>query len=343
MYKKYFLLTIIFSMCFVVLSPVIAKAAIVKEKTIYCSRDAYVQQGLPDENYGAASVFIIGCNDDDCYETYLYFNLSSIKSLNVNKIELKIPIYSSPEGIVANVYSTSTYWTESSITWNNKPSASNSLGEVTIGKHDSSITSHYNLDITSEAIGGDSISLCLESPTATSYALGDAKDDDSTGVTLKVSYEEGSSINDQIGLESVLAIIFIFSMLSAAAIVAVVIVKRGNKSEERKIRKGNKKIMGLERVKRSGAGKQKEKNNIEKIKLMMSVSTRINLDRMQDVLDMNKKEFNNKIFEWARDFGFTIDSNDLIVNKDTVSEFIDMLDEQFNEWTEKEKHDSNKI
>jgi len=75
-----------------------------------------------------------------------------------------------------------------------------------------------------------------------------------------------------------------------------------------------------------------EKETIEKIKEMMEVSKRINLDRMQNVLEMDKKAFDNKIFEWARDFNFTIDGDNLIINKETISDFIDALDKQFASW-----------
>jgi len=79
--------------------------------------------------------------------------------------------------------------------------------------------------------------------------------------------------------------------------------------------------------------KEREGKEIfEKIKEMMEVSTRINLDRMQNVLNLDKKTFDNKIFEWARDFNFTIDGDNLIINKATVSDFIDALDKQFASW-----------
>jgi len=77
---------------------------------------------------------------------------------------------------------------------------------------------------------------------------------------------------------------------------------------------------------------KEEKEKLEKIKKMMSVSTRINLDRMQNVLDMDKKTFDNKIFEWAEEFGFTIDGDNLIINVNTVSDFIEALDKQFASW-----------
>ena len=53
---------------------------------------------------------------------------------------------------------------------------------------------------------------------------------------------------------------------------------------------------------------------------------------MQNVLDMEKKTFDNKIFEWAREFDFIIDGDNLVINKDTVSDFIDALDKQFASW-----------
>ena len=117
--------------------------------------------------------------------------------------------------------------------------------------------------------------------------------------------------------------------------------------QEKKTQTENKEIMevgtqALETL-REGKRSKLERQTIEKLERMMRVSTRINLDRMQDVLDMSKKKFNNKIFEWAEEYGFTIDSNDLVVNKDTVSDFIDMLDGRFNDWQEKEKNNTGKI
>lgn len=78
--------------------------------------------------------------------------------------------------------------------------------------------------------------------------------------------------------------------------------------------------------------KRKEKERLEKIKEMMEVSTRINLDMMRDVLDMDKKTFNNKIFEWAKEFSFIIDGDYLNINKETISDFIYALDKQFAIW-----------
>ncbi len=66
---------------------------------------------------------------------------------------------------------------------------------------------------------------------------------------------------------------------------------------------------------------------IQKIKKMLKVSTRIRLDMMKETLRMDVDTFNDNIFDWAEKFGFTIDGDYVVINKDSVSDFIDSLDE----------------
>ena len=82
-----------------------------------------------------------------------------------------------------------------------------------------------------------------------------------------------------------------------------------------------------------GVGRQLEKEetkftigNLEQIKRIMQTSTKVNLDRMQDVLGMKRKNFNKEIFKWAEIFSFIIDGDYLIVNKETLSNFINFLE-----------------
>lgn len=86
-----------------------------------------------------------------------------------------------------------------------------------------------------------------------------------------------------------------------------------------------------------------ERDALDKIKQMIRVSTRINLDRMQDALDMDNKTFNDKIFDWAEEFEFIIDGDYLIINKETISDFIDSLDRQFAMWEKAEEERDGKI
>ncbi len=71
---------------------------------------------------------------------------------------------------------------------------------------------------------------------------------------------------------------------------------------------------------------RREKEQIEKIKKMMEVSTRIPLDMMQDALSLDKSTFHKKIFDWAHQFNFTIDGITLVINKkEKISDFINEL------------------
>ncbi|HDZ18536.1 hypothetical protein LCGC14_0856230 [marine sediment metagenome] len=80
-----------------------------------------------------------------------------------------------------------------------------------------------------------------------------------------------------------------------------------------------------------------EKESLEKLKKMVKVSTKINLDRMQNALKLESEIFDNIIFDWADEFGFTIDGDYLVLNMDTVSDFINSLDKKFEEWENFEK------
>ena len=79
-----------------------------------------------------------------------------------------------------------------------------------------------------------------------------------------------------------------------------------------------------------------ERENIEHIKKLMQVSTKVKLDRFQDGLGMNNQDFNRKIVDWAVEFGFTIDGDYVIVNKSTIDDFMVALDHQFKDWEIKE-------
>jgi len=68
------------------------------------------------------------------------------------------------------------------------------------------------------------------------------------------------------------------------------------------------------------------KEQIKKIKTILKVSNRLKLKMMRTTLNIDKKIFNNLIFEWAKKFNFTIDGDYLIINKDTISAFINHLE-----------------
>ncbi len=86
-----------------------------------------------------------------------------------------------------------------------------------------------------------------------------------------------------------------------------------------------------------------DKATIEKLKKILQVSDRVKFDTMRDALNMDKKSFNSRIFDWAVEFNFRINEDVVVINKDSVDDFIDMLDSQFETWGKKELSGTGKI
>ena len=83
---------------------------------------------------------------------------------------------------------------------------------------------------------------------------------------------------------------------------------------------------------------KEEKERREKLEKLMRRSTSIKIDMVRDILNLDTRTFNEKILEWADEFDFTINGDYLQFNKETVEDFIDILDKQFEEWHKEERH-----
>lgn len=88
---------------------------------------------------------------------------------------------------------------------------------------------------------------------------------------------------------------------------------------------------------------EQRKEIIDKIKKMINVSTKLKFSTMRNVLGMDEKTFENKIFDWANEFGFIIEEDVVIINKDRINDFFVMLDKEFKSWEDKEKSKDGKI
>ncbi len=75
---------------------------------------------------------------------------------------------------------------------------------------------------------------------------------------------------------------------------------------------------------------------IDKIRKMLSVSTRLKLEMMQQVLGLDTATFNNKIFDWAAEFKFKIDGDYVVIEGGDVTGFISKLDAEFADWGKKD-------
>jgi MFS family permease len=108
-----------------------------------------------------------------------------------------------------------------------------------------------------------------------------------------------------------------------------------------------KKQLPVEREKTVKEKKEKQKKieveAIEKIRRIVKVSDRIEIDMMRESLGLNKKEFLDKLYVWAEQFNFRIDGNILVINKDTVSDFLEALDKQFDTWERREAGREGKV
>ncbi len=81
--------------------------------------------------------------------------------------------------------------------------------------------------------------------------------------------------------------------------------------------------------------KQLEVGAMDKIRKMLAVSSRLKLEMMQQVLGLDAATFNNKIFDWAAEFGFKIDGDFVVIDGGDVIGFISKLDAEFADWGKK--------
>ena len=70
----------------------------------------------------------------------------------------------------------------------------------------------------------------------------------------------------------------------------------------------------------------------QKLREIMSVSNRVRIDMVISILGISEDAFYKSIIDWANRYKFRIDGDYLIFSEDTVSEFIDELENRFSGW-----------
>jgi tetratricopeptide (TPR) repeat protein len=78
-----------------------------------------------------------------------------------------------------------------------------------------------------------------------------------------------------------------------------------------------------DRSRRVGQGS--EKNKLEQLKSLFRVSKKINITDMLNILNVKRAELMPLIIEWAEEYEFEIDGDYLILNKKTLSEFLENI------------------
>ncbi len=82
-------------------------------------------------------------------------------------------------------------------------------------------------------------------------------------------------------------------------------------------------------VEKTPVQKHLRPEKIDKIWKMLSVTTRIKMDMLQQALGLEAITFNDKIFDWAAAFHFKIDGDFVVIEGGDVEGFITKLEDEF--------------
>ena len=100
-------------------------------------------------------------------------------------------------------------------------------------------------------------------------------------------------------------------------------------------------VQGKEAVERAGrerAAREKAEQDatrLDKLKKLVRVSKKLKLDQMASLLGLTVAELNERIVDWADQFGFVLDEDVVEFSNGRKDEFIAALDESFASWDKK--------
>src|SRR5688572_5669267 len=141
--------------------PVLAQDAPI---TFTPTADAYVLDGAwAGSNFGTDIALYTRTSNGQNYDSYLKFNTSGVGSVLSAKLRINASV-SANANIGLTVHSVAaTGWSESAITWNNKPTRGGALGSVTVT---GTSFAYYEIDVTSylaaeKAAGRNVVSFAL--------------------------------------------------------------------------------------------------------------------------------------------------------------------------------------
>ena len=140
--------------------------------TIPANADTYVRDGsYASTNYGTQTALCVKKNATTGFNrwTYLKFDISKFSTVNTAKLSLTACL-NAAGSIGTDIYSESnTSWTETGLTWNNRPGVGTRLGSVIVNGTTAAL---YSVDVSSyvaaqRAAGKTTVSFVLTNPTAT--------------------------------------------------------------------------------------------------------------------------------------------------------------------------------
>jgi len=75
----------------------------------------------------------------------------------------------------------------------------------------------------------------------------------------------------------------------------------------------------------------------EDLQKILRHSNRVSKKMVRTALGIDKSTFDEKISNWATEFGFKIDGDYIFITNDDFPEFIKELDEKYEEWKDLKK------
>ena len=127
--------------------------------------DTYVNGGASTTNYGTTTSMITKTSSTDRY-AYLKFDLSGVSG-SITSAKLKLFTKSLSSASTRSVYALSNdSWSETDITWNNKPSYGSELSNLNITSNGAYVEWDITSYINSEYTGDKTASLCVNDPVS---------------------------------------------------------------------------------------------------------------------------------------------------------------------------------
>lgn len=157
--------------------------------------DTYVHSTNATTNYGTATSVVTKRSTDTRY-AFLKFDLGSVSG-NITSAILKMNVKSVSANSTRSAYEVSTdSWTETGLTWNNKPSIGSEIDNIAINTSDDE--SYVEWDVTayiaSQQSGDGVASICINDPSVTNTGIDFYTKENATGrPVLTVTYEGSSS------------------------------------------------------------------------------------------------------------------------------------------------------
>jgi hypothetical protein len=163
--------------------------------TISSSVTSYVRNGsFAGQNFGTSNDLVVkkSATSGNTRETYLRFDLSSISTITTAKLRLNGRLSdTSNASVLTRIYSaTNTTWSETGLTWNNKPASGTTIrGSLTVA---GTTSQWYEVDLTSFlkaefAAGRKIVTLVLKNPNNSNAQTMFSSDESANGPQVVVT------------------------------------------------------------------------------------------------------------------------------------------------------------